>query len=107
MNETNEIETETKPKMSKYQMLKMKVYRVAMRIIPVSMVLAVMGVGNAAALNNTSFQGVTDTIEAVIPIFAALQDLVVAVVPYIITLAVVGGLIVLIKNLFSKGLNWK
>ena len=107
MNETNEIETETKPKMSKYQMLKMKVSRVAMRVIPVSVVLGVMGVSNAAALNNSSFQGVVDTIEAVTPIFGALQDLVVAVVPYILTLAVVGGLVVLIKGLFSKGLNWK
>ena len=105
MNETNETIEVKKP--SRYQMLKMKVSRVAMRIIPVSMVLAVMGVGNAAALNNTSFQGVVDTIEAVTPIFSALQDLVVAVVPYILTLAVVGGLVVLIKGLFSKGLNWK
>ena len=105
MNETNETIEVKKP--SRYQMLKMKVSRVAMRVIPVSVIFMVMGVGNAAALNNSSFSGVTDTIEAVIPIFGALQDLVVAVVPYIITLAVVGGLIVLIKNLFSKGLNWK
>ena len=104
MNENETIEVK---KPSRYQMLKMKVSRVAMRVIPVSVVLGVMGVSNAAALNNTSFQGVTDTIEAVIPIFGALQDLVVAVVPYVLTLAVVGGLIVLIKGLFSKGLNWK
>ena len=88
-------------------MLKMKAHSKMVHIFTISMTLAVMGVGNAAALNNTSFQGVTDTIEAVIPIFGALQDLVVAVVPYILTLAVVGGLIVLIKGLFSKGLNWK
>ena len=105
MNEINETIEVKKP--SKYQMLKMKVSRVAMRVIPVSVVLGVMTVGNAAALNNTSFQGVTDTIEAVVPIFSALQDLVVAVVPYILTLAVVGGLIVLIKGLFNKGLDWK
>ena len=105
MNETNETIEVKKP--SRYQMLKMKVSRVAMRVIPVSVVLGVMGVSNAAALNNTSFQGVTDTIEAVVPIFSALQDLVVAVVPYVLTLAVVGGLIVLIKGLFNKGLDWK
>ena len=104
MNENETIEVK---KMSKYQMFKMKVSKVAMRVIPVSVVLGVMGVGNAAALNNSSFQGVVDTIEAVTPIFGALQDLVVAVVPYILTLAVVGGLVVLIKGLFSKGLNWK
>ena len=107
MNETNEIIEVKKP--SRYQMLKMKVSRVAMRIIPVSMVLGVMGVGNAAATSNgtINFTSVVNTIEAVTPIFGALQDLVVAVVPYILTLAVVGGLIVLIKGLFSKGLNWK
>ena len=105
MNETNEIIEVKKP--SRYQMLKTKVHSKMVHIFTISMTLAVIGVGNAAALNNTSFQGVTDTIEAVIPIFGALQDLVVAVVPYILTLAVVGGLVVLIKGLFSKGLNWK
>ena len=51
------------------------------------------------------FTGVTDTIEAVVPLFGALQDLVVAVVPYILTLAFIGGLILLIKGLFNKGLE--
>ena len=105
MNETNETIEVKKP--SRYQMLKMKISRVVMRVIPVSVVLGVMGVSNAAAMNNSSFQSVVDTIEAVTPIFGALQDLVVAVVPYILTLAIVGGLIVLIKGLFSKGLDWK
>ena len=107
MNETNETIEVKKP--SRYQMLKIKVSRVAMRAIPVSMVLGVMTVGNASATNNSTidFSAVVDTIEAVTPIFGALQDLVVAVVPYILTLAVVGGLIVLIKGLFSKGLTWK
>ena len=105
MNETNETIEVKKP--SRYQMLKMKVQSKLMHVLTIGTLLGVMGVSNAAALNNTSFQGVTDTIEAVIPIFDALQDLVVAVVPYILTLAVVGGLIVLIKNLFDKGLNWK
>ena len=107
MNETNETIEVKKP--SKYQMLKMKVSRVAMHVIPVSVVLGVMTVGNASAATNgtINFTSVVNTIEAVTPIFGALQDLVVAVVPYILTLAVVGGLIVLIKGLFSKGLNWK
>ena len=102
MNETKETK-----KMSKYQTLKMKVRAKMMHVLTIGAIFGTMIVSDAAALNNSSFQGVTDTIEAVIPIFSALQDLVVAVVPYIITLAVVGGLIVLIKNLFSKGLNWK
>ena len=107
MNETNETIEVKKP--SRYQMLKMRVSRIAMRVIPVSVVLGVMGVSNASATTNgtINFTSVVNTIEAVTPIFGALQDLVVAVVPYILTLAVVGGLIVLIKGLFSKGLNWK
>ena len=106
MNENETIEVK---KPSRYQMLKMKVSRIAMRVIPVSVVLGVMTVGNASATTNgtINFTSVVNTIEAVTPIFGALQDLVVAVVPYILTLAVVGGLIVLIKGLFSKGLNWK
>ena len=52
------------------------------------------------------FTGVTDTIEAVVPLFGALQDLVVAVVPYILTLAFIGGLILLIKGFFNKGLKF-
>ena len=68
--------------------------------------------GNLSATNITGseqgvlrFTGVTDTIEAVVPLFGALQDLVVAVVPYILTLAFIGGLILLIKGLFNKGLE--
>ena len=105
MNETNETIEVKKP--SRYQMLKMKVSRIAMRVIPVSVVLGVMTVGNASANTTINFTAVVDTIEAVTPIFGALQDLVVAVVPYILTLAVVGGLIGLIKHLFDKGLSWK
>ena len=70
------------------------------------------GSGNLSATNITGseqgvlrFNGVTDTIEAVVPLFDALQDLVVAVVPYILTLAFIGGLILLIKGLFNKGLK--
>ena len=106
MNETNETIEVKKP--SRYQMLKMKVSRIAMRVIPVSLILSIMTVGNASAsVNNTSFDGVVNTIEAVTPIFGALQDLLVAVVPYILTLAVVGGLVVLLKGFFKQGFNWK
>ena len=105
MNETNETIEVKKP--SRYQMLKMKVSRIAMRVIPVSVVLGVMTVGNASANTTLNFTAVVDTIEAVTPIFGALQDLVIAVVPYILTLALIGGLVALIKGLFNKGLNWK
>ena len=70
------------------------------------------GSGNLSTTNITGseqgvlrFTGVTDTIEAVVPLFGALQDLVVAVVPYILTLAFIGGLILLIKGFFNKGLE--
>ena len=96
MQETIEVK-----KPSGYQMLKIKISRVAIRAIPVSVVLGVLGVGNAAALNNTSFSGVTDTIEAVVPIFTSLTHLVVAVVPYIICLTLFGGLVFFIKMLIS------
>ena len=68
--------------------------------------------GNLSATNLTGseqgvlrFNGVTDTIEAIVPLFGALQDLVVAIVPYILTLAFIGGLILLIKEFFNKGLE--
>ena len=104
MNETNETIEVKKP--SRYQMLKMKVSRIAMRVIPVSMVLGAMTVGNASANSSINFTGVTDTIDAIIPLFTSLQNLVIAIVPYILTLAIVGGLVVLIKGLFDRGLKF-
>ena len=53
------------------------------------------------------FNSITDTIEAIIPIFTSLKDLVIAIVPYILTLALIGGLIVLVKGLFNKGLKFR
>ena len=67
------------------------------------------GSGNLSAKSITGskrgiiqFNGVTDSIESAIPIFGALQDLIVAVVPYLLTLIVVTGIITLIGFLFKR-----
>ena len=66
------------------------------------------GSGNLSATNITGseqgvlrFNGVTDTIEAVVPLFGALQDLVVAVLPYFVVVAFVTGIMLLFKLLES------
>ena len=48
------------------------------------------------------FNGVTDTIESTVPVFGALSGLIVAVVPYLLTLIVVTGIITLIGFLFKR-----
>ena len=48
------------------------------------------------------FTGVTDTIEAIVPLFGALQDLVLAVVPYIFVVIIAGGLMILFKGILGK-----
>ena len=65
--------------------------------------------GNLSAANITGseqgvlrFNGVTDTIESTVSVFGALQDLIVAVVPYLLTLIVVTGIITLIGFLFKR-----
>ena len=89
-------------KPSKYQMLKTKMQQKVMYVLTVFIVLGTMAVSNASAtLNNNSFQRVVDTIEAVTPIFTSLTHLVVAIVPYIICLTLLGGLVFFIKMLLS------
>ena len=65
--------------------------------------------GNLSATNITGseqgvlrFTGVTDTIEAIVPLFGALQDLVVAIVPYIFVVIIAGGLMILFKGILGK-----
>ena len=101
MNETKETK-----KMSKYQTLKMKVRSKMMHVLTISAIFGTMIVSDASANTSINFTGVSDTIEAVIPIFSSLQDLIIAIVPYILTLALIGGLIALIKGLFDKGLKF-
>ena len=94
----NENETTETKKMSRHQMLKIKVQSKLMRVLTVSMIFGTMAVGNAAAINNSSFQGITDVIEAIIPLFNSIIDLVVAIVPLTITMALIGGLVLLIQR---------
>ena len=101
MNEP-ETQTESPKKVSRYQAFKMRVQHHVMRVLPVSLILSVMAVGNAAAFNNSSFQGIVDVIDAVIPLFSSIIDLVIAIVPLTITMAVVGGLVILINKALSK-----
>ena len=97
-----ETQTESPKKITRYQAFKMKVSHKIMRVLPVSLILSVMAVGNAAAFNNSSFQGIVDVIDAVIPLFSSIIDLVIAIVPLTITMAVVGGLVILINKALSK-----
>ena len=101
MNES-ETQTESPKKITRYQAFKLKVRHQIMRVLPISLILGTMAVGNAAAFNNTSFQGIIDVIDAVIPLFSSIIDLVIAIVPLTITMAIVGGLVILINKALSK-----
>ena len=66
------------------------------------------GAGNLSATNLTGseqgvlrFTGVTDTIEAIVPLFGALQDLILAVFPYFVVVAFATGIMLLFKLLAS------
>ena len=97
-----ETQIESSKKITRYQAFKIKVQHHVMRVLPISLILGTMAVGNAAAFNNSSFQGIVDVIDAVIPLFSSIIDLVIAIVPLTITMAVVGGLVILINKALSK-----
>jgi len=59
-------------------------------------------VSNAAAVDNTTFQGVTDIIDAIIPLFSSLLDLIIAVFPLTIAIALLSALTILITGIFMK-----
>ena len=107
MNKANE--TIGVKKMPKYQMLKAKMQQKVMHVLTVSIVLGIGAVSNASASANNStidFSGVTDTIESVVPIFGALQGLIVAVFPYFVVVTFATGIILLFK-LLASDLNLK
>jgi len=95
----NETKTEQKPAPTRFQRLKMKVMKPAMAFT----VAVTAMVSSASATVN--FTGVVDVIDAVIPIFDSLVDLIIAVVPLIIVMAVVGGIVLLIKRVLGKSLG--
>lgn len=99
MNETNEsIEIEETPKMSRMQRLKATVKRQAM----LYMVAITAMASNAAAINNTTFSGVIDIIDAIVPLFESLLDLIIAVFPLTIAMALLSALTLLITGIFYK-----
>ena len=107
MNKANEIIGVKK--MPKYQMLKAKMLQKVKHVLTVSMVLGTVIIGNASAtVNNstTDFSDVTDTIEAVIPLFGALQDLLVAILPYLVVLTAVIAMTAAFR-LFTSDLDFK
>lgn len=100
MNETT-IETtitEEKPTPSRFQRLKAKYQRRA----AIGLVGMVAMVSNAAAVNNSTFQGVIDIIDAIIPLFESLLDLIIAVFPLTIAMALLSALTLLITGIFYK-----
>jgi len=95
----NETKTEQKPVPSRFQRLKMCV----MKPVMVTMIAVTTMMGSASATVN--FTGVVEVIDAVIPIFDSLVDLIIAVVPLIIVMAVVGGIVMLIKRVLGRSLG--
>ncbi|MGB9497875.1 MAG: hypothetical protein ACKVE3_08430 [Dissulfuribacterales bacterium] len=99
MNENTE--TNQKPAPTRFQRLKMRIMKPAMAL---SIAITAM-MGSASATSNISFDGVVDVINAVIPIFDSLVDLIIAVVPLIIVMAVVGGIVLLIRRVLGSSLG--
>ena len=99
MNETNEtIEIEETPALTRMQRFKAKVQRhIALYMIAITAMAS-----NAAAVNNTTFNGVIDIIDAIIPLFESLLDLIIAVFPLTIAMALLSALTLLITGIFYK-----
>ena len=95
----NETKTEQKPVSNRFQRMKMRAMKPVMAL---SIAITAM-MGSASATIN--FSGVVDVIDAVIPIFDSLVDLIIAVVPLIIVMAVVGGIVLLIRRVLGSSLG--
>ena len=104
MNETNEtIEIEeTKKKMTVRQKIMAKIQR----HIVIGMIAITAMASNAAAvndtINNATFSGVIDIINAIIPLFESLLDLIIAVFPLTIAMALLSALTLLITGIFYR-----
>jgi len=96
MNE-NEIVEET-PKLTRMQKFKQSFQRK----MAIGMIGLVAIVSNAAAVDNTTFQGVIDIIDAIVPLFSSLLDLIIAVFPLTIAMALLTALAALITGIFYK-----
>jgi len=96
----NETKTEQKPAPTRLQRLKMRVMNPATAIL-----IAITGMVGSASANTTNFSGVVDVINGVIPIFESLKDLIIAVVPLIVVMAVVGGVVMLVRRVLGSSLG--
>ncbi len=61
----------------------------------------------SAAINESTFVPITNLIDAVIPLFTSILDLIIAVFPLVIAMAFLTGLALLIGKIFDKSLNFK
>ena len=60
----------------------------------------------SAAINATTFVPISNLIDAVIPLFTSILDLIIAVFPLVIAMAFLTGLAILINKIFEKSLNF-
>jgi len=95
----NETKTEQKPAPTRLQKLKMRAMK---PVLAFTVAITAMASSASAAVN---FSGVVEVIDAVIPIFDSLVDLIIAVVPLIIVMAVVGGIVLLIRKVLGNSLG--
>ena len=61
----------------------------------------------SAEINESTFVPITNLIDAVIPLFTSILDLIIAVFPLVIAMAFLAGLALLINKIFDKSLNFK
>ena len=59
----------------------------------------------AAEINATTFDPITNLIDAIIPLFTSILDLIIAVFPLVIAMAFLGGLAMLISKIFDGTLD--
>ncbi len=60
----------------------------------------------SAEINESTFVPITNLIDAVIPLFTSILDLIIAVFPLVIAMAFLAGLALLINKIFDKSLNF-
>ena len=60
----------------------------------------------SAEINASTFEPITNLIDAVIPLFSSILDLIIAVFPLVIAMAFLGGLAYLINKIFDGALNF-
>jgi len=86
----------------------------AQKVFGVMAAIGVVGVAQvatvkpaSAAINESTFVPITNLIDAVIPLFTSILDLIIAVFPLVIAMAFLTGLALLINKIFDKSLNFK